>query len=68
MCQHHHDWPWATGGETEVEWMSLLCNGHHRKLSQGWQLERLPDRRMIVHPPQHGHTVWGPAIHDPPAP
>jgi hypothetical protein len=66
--QRDHELPWARGGETEVEAMRLLCVPHHRKLARGWRLERLPDRRMIVHPPQHGCTVWGPAIHDPPGP
>jgi hypothetical protein len=66
--QGDHKLPWARGGETEVEGMRLLCVPHHRKLARGWRLERLPDRQMIVHPPQHGCTVWGPAIHDLPAP
>jgi hypothetical protein len=66
--QGHHEVPWALGGVTEVDGMALLCGNHHRKLDDGWRLERLPDRRMVAHPPQHGRTVWGPAIHDPPGP
>jgi hypothetical protein len=66
--QRHHEVPWALGGMTEVDAMALLCRNHHRKLDRGWRLERLPDRRMIAQPPQHARTVWGPAIHDPPAP
>jgi hypothetical protein len=66
--QGDHEVPWAQGGETEVEGMRLLCVPHHRKLDRGWRLERLPNRQMVAHPPQHGRTVWGPAIHNPPAP
>ena len=58
--QRHHEVPWARGGKTEIEGMSLLCGKHHRKLGRGWRLERLPDRRMVAHPPRR------PAIHDPP--
>jgi hypothetical protein len=39
------------GGKTEVEGMSLLCAKHHVLLSKGWRLERLPDGRVVVHPP-----------------
>jgi hypothetical protein len=46
--------------------MTLLCTKHHRKLSEGWRLERLPDGRRVAHPPARPAPVWGPAIHDPP--
>ena len=70
-CQRHHEQPWASGGETEVEGMSLLCVRHHGRLSRGWRLERLPDRQLLVHPPKppgpvRGHA--GHAAHAPPAP
>jgi hypothetical protein len=68
VCQHHHERPWALGGETEIDEMALLCGNHHGMLDRGWRLERLPDRRTVAHPPQHWRTVWGPAIHDPPTP
>jgi hypothetical protein len=66
--QADHELPWARGGETEVEGMRMLCVPHHRKLDRGWRLERLSDRRMIVHPPSRPRPIWGPAIHDPPSP
>jgi hypothetical protein len=50
-CQRHHQVPWRLGGKTEVEGMSLLCAKHHVLLSKGWRLERLPDGRVVVHPP-----------------
>jgi len=37
--QRHHEVPWALGGGTDVEGMSLLCVNHHRKLGTaagGW--------------------------------
>jgi hypothetical protein len=43
--------PWALGGKTEVEGMSLLCVHHHSRLSRGWRLERLPDRKAIAQAP-----------------
>jgi hypothetical protein len=54
--QGHHERPWAQGGETDVEEMTLLCTPHHGRLSAGWRLERLPDRRVVVHPPGGGAT------------
>jgi Domain of unknown function (DUF222) len=64
--QRHHEVPWASGGGTEVEGMLLLCTRHHAKVGRGWRLERLPDRRVVAHPPPRPGPVWGPAIHDPP--
>src|SRR5437879_10211673 len=64
--QGHHEVPWAQGGGTEVEGMTLLCTKHHRKLSEGWRLERTPNQRLVAHPPTCPAPVWGPAIHDPP--
>ena len=64
--QGHHEVPWAQGGGTDIEGMALVCTKHHRKLSEGWRLERLPDRRWVAHPPGPPAPVWGPAIHDPP--
>ena len=65
-AQADHAVPWRSGGETEVDGMRLLCTGHHARLSRGWRLERLPDRRMVVHPPGRSGPVFGPAVHDPP--
>ena len=31
--------------------MRLVCGPHNRRLSRGWRLERLPDRRYAVRPP-----------------
>ena len=44
--QRHHELPWALGGRTEIDGMTLLCKPHPGRLSRGWRLERLPDRRM----------------------
>ena len=64
--QGHQEVPWAQGGGTEVEGMTLLCTKHHGKLSEGWRLERMPDGRRVAHPPPRPAPVWGPAIHAPP--
>jgi hypothetical protein len=58
--------PWALGGGTDVDEMSLLCVDHHQKLDEGWRLERLPDGRRVAHPPTPLGRLWGPAIHHPP--
>ena len=65
-AQRHHEVPWALGGRTEIEGMSLLCSVHHGLLGRGWRLERLPDRRLIARPAPA--PAYGPAIHDPPPP
>jgi hypothetical protein len=49
---HHRELAWADGGTTDIEDLSLLCRPHHGRLGRGWRLERLPDRRIIVHPPR----------------
>ena len=51
-CQRHHEVPWRLGGKTDVEGMTLLCAKHHRMVSRGWRLERLPDGQVVVHPPR----------------
>jgi hypothetical protein len=63
-CQSDHIVPWVKGGRTEVEGMRMLCNKHHPLLREGWRLERMPDGRMIAHPPRRGHPR---PAHDPPA-
>ena len=55
-CQRHHEVPWRLGGKTEVEGMTLLCAKHHRMVSRGWRLERLPDGEVVVHPPRSPGT------------
>ena len=47
-----HIEPWALGGRTDIENMRSVCGVHNRRLTRGWRLERLPDRRYAVHPPQ----------------
>jgi hypothetical protein len=64
--QCHHEHAWVRGGDTDVDLMSLVCTPHHGRLSRGWRLERLPDRRMVAHAPRRQGPVWGPAVHDPP--
>jgi hypothetical protein len=67
-CQGHHERPWALGGATEVDGMALLCGDHHRKLDRGWRLERLPDRRLMVHPPGRLREVRDLTMHGPHSP
>ena len=57
-CARPPDWtqgdhvrPWVQGGGTDIQNMRLLCGVHTRRLTRGWRLERLPDRRYAVHPP-----------------
>ncbi len=67
--QRHHEHPWAQGGRTEIERMSLLCVRHHRLLSRGWRLER-QGRRVVVQSPRRPTPLAGsalPAGPDPPA-
>jgi hypothetical protein len=65
--QRHHELPWALGGRTDIEGMTLLCTPHHGRLSRGWRLVRLPNGRVAVHPPPCPGPVYGPAVHDPPS-
>jgi hypothetical protein len=39
--------------------MGLLCVPHHRRLEQGWKLELLADRRVVVHPPRRSGSPAG---------
>lgn len=50
--QGDHIVPWALGGRTDIEDMRLLCGDHNRRLARGWRLERMPDGRYSVHPPE----------------
>jgi hypothetical protein len=34
--------------------MRMLCGKHHPLLREGWRLERMPDGRMVAHPPVPG--------------
>jgi Domain of unknown function (DUF222) len=52
QAQADHVDPWAQGGRTDIDRMRLLCGPHNRRLTQGWRLEPLPDRRYAVHPPK----------------
>jgi len=58
-CDRRPEWtegdhiePWALGGRTDIGNMRSLCGVHNRRLTRGWRLERLPDRRYAVHPPK----------------
>lgn len=35
-CDAHHVWPWARGGPTSVDNLTLLCRFHHRWVDDTW--------------------------------
>ena len=66
QCDGHHERLWANGGRTGIKQMHLLCRRHHRMVHTGYRLERRPDGRVEVVPPERPGLVFGPAIHAPP--
>ena len=43
-CQRHHIRPWADGGQTNLNNMTLLCGYHHREFAtRGWTCQLNPD-------------------------
>ncbi|MFD6198676.1 HNH endonuclease signature motif containing protein [Mycobacteriaceae bacterium NPDC060252] len=55
-CQVHHMDEWAYGGKTDVEALTLGCEGHHRLLGpqdHHWRAIRGPDGRTWWIPPAH---------------
>ncbi|WP_078312346.1 MULTISPECIES: HNH endonuclease signature motif containing protein [unclassified Mycobacterium] len=59
-CQVHHMDEWAYGGKTDVDALTLSCEGHHKLLGpkdHHWRAIRGPD----------GRTWWIPPVHVDPA-
>jgi hypothetical protein len=60
-CQTHHVDDWATGGETDLPNLTLLCWAHHRQVDLGmWTIVPATDREPIP-PPDPGAppgAVW----------
>lgn len=52
-CEVHHIVPWATGGHTNIDTLTLSCTPHHKLVGNGWTTTKLPDGRTAWHPPPH---------------
>lgn len=51
-CERHHLIPWAEGGPTSVDNLTLLCRYHHHNFaSRGWTCQMNPDRLPTWIPP-----------------
>jgi Domain of unknown function (DUF222)/HNH endonuclease len=52
-CEVHHIKPWANGGRTEPEGLTLTCNVHHRLIEEGWTTRLNSGGRVEWIPPPH---------------
>jgi Domain of unknown function (DUF222) len=50
-CEVHHINEWATGGNTDIDTLTLACTPHHRLIGKGWATTKLPNGRTAWHPP-----------------
>ncbi len=64
-CQVHHMDEWAYGGSTDIDSLTLGCEGHHKLLgAEGphWRAVRGPDGRTWWIPPAHVDPARSPRI------
>jgi len=64
-CQVHHMDEWAHGGSTDIDSLTLGCEGHHKLLgAEGphWRAVRGPDGRTWWIPPTHVDPARSPRI------
>ncbi len=55
-CERHHLTPWAAGGTTDTDNLTLLCSYHHSHYATtGWTATLNPDGLPQWHPPQQQH-------------
>jgi hypothetical protein len=59
-CDVHHITPWATGGTTDIDTMTLLCGHHHTAVHAGVYALRTRDGIPWIRLPswQHPHQPW----------
>jgi hypothetical protein len=63
VCEAHHLMPWARGGPTSLDNLTLLCRFHHLIAVHhwGWTLTRSPDGTTTANHPDgrslHGHQA-----------
>ncbi|WP_078322682.1 HNH endonuclease signature motif containing protein [Mycobacteroides chelonae] len=64
-CQVHHIDEWAHGGSTDIDSLTLGCEGHHKLLGaedQHWRAVRGPDGQTWWIPPAHVDPARSPRI------
>lgn len=53
LCERHHIIPWADGGRTDLDNLTLLCPYHHRQFAdRGWTVAMNPNRMPAWTPPR----------------
>ncbi|MBV8929044.1 MAG: HNH endonuclease [Mycobacteriaceae bacterium] len=52
-CEVHHTEPWADGGHTDVDKLTLACGGDHKLADQGWTTRKRKDGTTEWIPPPH---------------
>ncbi|MQY27763.1 hypothetical protein NRB56_33460 [Nocardia sp. RB56] len=65
LCQVHHRTDWATGGTTDADQLTFVCEPHHQQAgthATGWATITAPGDQ-----PDAGRTQWIPPVHIDPA-
>lgn len=63
-CERHHIVPWADGGSTDLDNLTLLCRYHHHQFEQrGWVVALNPDRLPEWRPPRWLDRQQRPLLH-----
>ncbi|SUA78336.1 Domain of uncharacterised function DUF222 [Nocardia otitidiscaviarum] len=63
MCAMHHIIPWATGGPTDIDNLTLVCDSCHAHITadpdnpHGWATETVPAGSALA-----GRTQWRPPV------
>ncbi|MBF6180870.1 HNH endonuclease signature motif containing protein [Nocardia otitidiscaviarum] len=63
MCAMHHLIPWAAGGPTDIDNLTLVCDAHHAQITAdpedpgGWATHRLPAGTAFA-----GRTAFCPPV------
>lgn len=51
-CEVHHMNEWATGGNTDIDTLTLACAPNHKLIERGWTTTKLANHRTAWTPPK----------------
>lgn len=51
-CEVHHVNDWATGGNTDIDSLTLACAPNHKLIERGWTTTKLANHRTAWTPPK----------------
>lgn len=51
-CEVHHMNEWATGGNTDIDTLTLACAPNHKLIERGWNTTKLANHRTAWTPPK----------------